>query len=101
MAGKQAISMSPTAQTEKGCSRYLSMFIPCNTFLIITLTFVSSRKVKADSAMTLNSYLYEKPNIVERLTQGGGRTMEEYRNRAAGHISAFEKAYGASGRGVL
>jgi hypothetical protein len=47
--------------------------------------------------MTLNSYLYAKPNVVERLTQGEKRAEEEYRNRAAGHIAAFEKGFAGKG----
>jgi hypothetical protein len=49
--------------------------------------------------MTLNSYLHKKPDVVERLTQGDRRTVEEHRSRAAGHIAAFERAFGAGMEG--
>jgi hypothetical protein len=58
-----------------------------------TLTPGSSREAKAGSSMTLNSYLYQQPGVVERLTQGDGRTVQDYRKRAAGHIMDFESAF--------
>jgi hypothetical protein len=49
--------------------------------------------------MTLNSYLYGKPDVVERLTQGHRTTVDGYRNRAAGHIMDFERAFAGDGSG--
>ena len=59
----------------------------------MTLTFSPSKKAKAESSMTLNSYLYGTPDVVECLTQGERTTVETYRNRAAGHITEFERAF--------
>jgi hypothetical protein len=49
--------------------------------------------------MTLNSYIYGQPDLVERLTQEQRRIVEEYRNRAAGHIMEFDGAFAGSGTG--
>jgi hypothetical protein len=49
--------------------------------------------------MTLNSYLYSTPDVVERLTQGQRMTVDAYRNRAAGHIMEFERKFYRDGMG--
>jgi hypothetical protein len=58
-----------------------------------TLTFIPSKKAEAESSMTLNSYLYGKPDVGERLTQGQVRMVEEYINQAAGQIMEYERAF--------
>jgi hypothetical protein len=47
--------------------------------------------------MPLDSYLCSQPEVVERLTQEQRAIVEQYRNRATGHIMAFERAFAGSG----
>jgi hypothetical protein len=47
--------------------------------------------------MPLDSYLCSQLEVVERLTQEQRAIVEQYRNRASGHIMAFERAFAGSG----
>jgi preprotein translocase subunit SecD len=80
-------------------SRYLSISHINLAFPNQTLTSLHSKKAKAELSMTLNSYLYSKPDVVERLTQGQSTTADGYRDQAAGHIMDFEKAFAVDGSG--
>ena len=66
-----------------------------------TLTFILSKKAKAEVSVTVNTYLYNTPDVVERLTQGHRRTVQDYGNRAAGHIMEFERAFAEVGTGKI
>ncbi len=49
--------------------------------------------------MTLNSYLYAKPDVVECLTQGQTTTAEGYIYQAAGRIAQFDRVFDGNGKG--
>ncbi len=49
--------------------------------------------------MTLNSYLYQQPDVVEHLTQGQTTAVNTYQNRAAGHIMEFDRKFYRGGAG--
>jgi len=49
--------------------------------------------------MTLNSYLYQQSDVVERLTQGQTTAVNAYQNRAAGHIMEFDRKFYGDGAG--
>ncbi len=62
-----------------------------------TLTSTCSGTSKAHNSMSLDSYLCSNPEVMERLTQEQRAIVEQYRNRATGHIMAFERAFVESG----
>jgi hypothetical protein len=63
----------------------------------MTLTFIPSKKAKAEASITLNTLLYDQSTVAERLTQVQGRSVEEYRNRATRYIMEFERAFAGNG----
>jgi hypothetical protein len=52
-----------------------------------------SKQSREEAAITLNSYLYSPPDVVERLTQGEAKAVQGYRKRAVQHIIDFERAF--------
>ncbi|KAG4436549.1 hypothetical protein IFR05_007987 [Cadophora sp. M221] len=59
----------------------------------------SRAEEKSQSSMTLNSYLYAKPDVVERLIQGQTTTAEGYVYQAAERMAQFNRAFDGNGKG--
>ncbi|KAF7870261.1 hypothetical protein EAF04_004009 [Stromatinia cepivora] len=52
-----------------------------------------SAEEKAQTSLTLNSYLYATSNVIERLSQGATTSKKGYRAQAKKAIVAFDEAF--------